>query len=152
MVENSAFGMETRVRSRVRIRVERMPISSTVPTSSPKRQKSPTRTGASATSVMPPKRFSRVFCAARATARPPTPRPATSAVTFTPKLWSAKSRPITRITKRPMRRSSGKSPEAAGCPRATSCCWARATRPSMIRSAIQVKATTQTVPSIAVSS
>ena len=37
---------------------------------------------------MPPMKFSNVFCAASATAMPPTPSPASTAITLTPKLWS----------------------------------------------------------------
>ena len=42
MVENWALGTITSVRSLVRMRVERKPMSSTVPTLSPNLQKSPT--------------------------------------------------------------------------------------------------------------
>ena len=66
------------VRSNVRMRVARRPISSTVPISLPKRQKSPTLTGRDVNSVTAPKRFSRLFCDAKATA---TPSPVVAATT-----------------------------------------------------------------------
>ena len=69
--------MTTIERSSVRIRVERRPISSTVPVMSPKRQKSPILTGLSVNRIKPLMTFSSVGRTARATARPPTPRPAT---------------------------------------------------------------------------
>ncbi len=70
----------TSVRSGVRIRVERSPMSSTVPVRSPNRHVSPTRTGQSLITATPPNRFSIVFWAARARAKPPAPTPASTAV------------------------------------------------------------------------
>ena len=83
------FGTTSIFWSRVRSFKERRPISSTVPSRSPILQKSPTCTALSISNEMPPKRFSRVFCAAKATARPPIPRPASVAETFTPSNASA---------------------------------------------------------------
>ena len=80
----SAFGTVITVRSRPRSRVERRPISSTVPILSPKLQNSPTRTGLSANSTKPPTMFSSVGRIASATARPPTPRPAMIGVMLRP--------------------------------------------------------------------
>src|SRR5579864_5437582 len=74
--ENWLLGTLIIVRSGVRMRVERSPICMTVPVRSPKRQTSPTETGRSPITEIPPNRFSIVFCAARATTSPPTPRPA----------------------------------------------------------------------------
>ena len=51
-------------------------MSSTVPTRSPKRQMSPMRMTSSPRIETPPKRFSSVFCAAKAMAIPPMPSPA----------------------------------------------------------------------------
>jgi beta-1,4-mannooligosaccharide phosphorylase len=76
IAENWPLGMLTIVRSSVRMRVGRSPMCITVPMWLPNRQKSPTKTGPSPITEMPPKRFSIVFCAASATASPPTPRPA----------------------------------------------------------------------------
>ena len=72
----SAFGIETTVRFSVRIRVDRRPMSSTVPVIVPTRQNWPMWIGLSPMIIIPPKRFSSVFCDASATAIPPTPRPA----------------------------------------------------------------------------
>ena len=74
--ENWLLGTLMIVRSGVRMRVERRPMCMTVPVRSPKRQTSPTKTGRSPITEIPPNRFSIVFCAARATASPPTPSPA----------------------------------------------------------------------------
>jgi hypothetical protein len=104
-VENSLFGIVTSVRSAVRMRVERRPMSSTVPSCCPTLQASPTRTGRSAITEKPPKRFSSVFCAASATAKAPTPRPPRSAATLKPRLWirltPAISATKTFVTRRP---------------------------------------------------
>ena len=61
MVENEPLGTVNSVRSSVRIRVERSPISSTVPMLLPNLQKSPTETGRSLITATLPKRFSMVF-------------------------------------------------------------------------------------------
>jgi len=58
------------------MRVERRPISSTVPKVSPTLRKSPTPTAWSKMKDTPPITFSSVFCAASAMAMPPTPSPA----------------------------------------------------------------------------
>ena len=84
ILASAALGIVVSVRSRPRIRVERMPIASTVPTASPYLQTSPTRMGLSANRLRPPIRFSTVGCAARAMANPPTPSPATIPYTGTP--------------------------------------------------------------------
>ena len=67
------LGMLTIVRSSVRMRVDRRPMCSTVPATSPTFRKSPTRTAWSKMSDAPAITFSSVFCAASATAMPPTP-------------------------------------------------------------------------------
>ena len=75
------FGRLMSVRSSVRIWVERMPIRSTLPVKSSTFTKSPTRKGWSAAREIEPKRFSIVFCAPKARARPPMPRPARTVAT-----------------------------------------------------------------------
>ncbi len=70
------------------MRVERRLMSSTVPTRSPKRQTSPTWMTSSASREMPPKRFSRLFWAAKATAIPPIPSPARAVVMLKPRVLS----------------------------------------------------------------
>ena len=75
------FGRLTSVRSRVRTCVERMPIRSTLPVKSSIFTKSPTRNGWSAARATEPKRFSIVFWAPKARARPPIPRPASTVAT-----------------------------------------------------------------------
>ena len=69
------------VRSKVRIRVERMPTCSTVPSMSSTLIQSPTSNGLSLTMAMEPITFSSVFCAPSAIAIPPMPRPASSVPT-----------------------------------------------------------------------
>ena len=59
---------------------------------------SPTWKGRSAKIVTPPSRFRMVSCAASATARPPSPSPASSEVTFTPRLPSTNTPPIRTAT------------------------------------------------------
>ena len=91
--ERLPLGRLITVRSRVRKRVERIPISSTVPTKSSTLTKSPTRKGWSTAREMEPKRFSTVFWAPKAKARPPMPRPARRVVTGYPKAESTASAP-----------------------------------------------------------
>ena len=79
------LGTVNTVRSNVRRRVERNPMFSTVPSVSPTFKRSPTRTAPSKMMEAPPITFSRVFCAASATAIPPTPSPANVALGLTPK-------------------------------------------------------------------
>jgi len=79
-----AFGMETTERSNVRRLRALTPMSSTVPVMPAIWQKSPTRTAPRITMDRPPNRSASVFCAARAKAIPPIPKPATKADTFTP--------------------------------------------------------------------
>ena len=66
------------------MRVERRPMSSTVPMVSPTRHRSPTLITRSLRMLRPPKRFSIVFCAASASAMPPMPSVASAAERFTP--------------------------------------------------------------------
>ena len=75
------FGSVISVRSRVRTCVERMPILSTCPVKSSIFTKSPTRNGWSAAIEIEPNRFSIVFCAPKASAMPPMPRPASTVAT-----------------------------------------------------------------------
>ena len=75
------FGRLISVRSGVRIWVERMPIRSTLPVKSSILTRSPTRNGWSAARAIEPKRFSIVFCAPKAMAMPPMPRPARTVAT-----------------------------------------------------------------------
>ena len=63
MVARVPFGIDSSVRSTVRMRVERRLISSTVPTRPLKLQVSPTRITSSPNREIPPNRFSIVFCA-----------------------------------------------------------------------------------------
>ena len=74
-----------------RMRVALSVTSSIVPTAVPMRTMSPTRMILSPRTTKPPKRFSRLFCAAKARATPPMPRPASVAVRLMPKLASAAS-------------------------------------------------------------
>ena len=90
-------------------------MSSIVPTVVPKRQTSPTSTGWSATRLTLPKKFSTVFCAASATARPPTPRPAISPVTLKPKFWSAAVTASMATKTLSVRRPSGTVATARAC-------------------------------------
>ena len=143
---NSPLGMDTTVRASVRTRVDRSPISSTVPIWLPNRQKSPTCTGWSATSEAPPNRCSTVFWAASASAMPPTPSPAMSAVTWTPS--------TSRSAKNPS--SATRSVSARWARSATailaSCCPCQSSRTlppptaTMLRRS-QVTATTATISS-----
>ena len=86
--------MVTSIRSRVRMRVERRPISSTVPVTPAAVTVSPTLNGLSPAMVTAPKMFSIVFWEANAIAMPPMPRPASIARTLMP---------ITSIAPRRMR-------------------------------------------------
>src|SRR5260370_41154047 len=110
MAENSAVGTVTMVRFSVGMRVERNPISSTVPTRSPNRQKSPTATGRSVMTATPPKRFSTVFCAASAIARPPTPSPAKMVVVLYPQLLRMAAMVRRKIVIFRERETSGNAP------------------------------------------
>jgi hypothetical protein len=115
MRENSAFGTVTSVRSRLRMRVERRPISSMVPTRSPNRQKSPTDTGWSARIETLPNRFSTVRWAASATAMFP---PASSRRSATS---------VERFTSRHRNHVTATISSAPRAPRSSS--WAVAVRP-----------------------
>ena len=77
-----ALGIVTRVPSRVLMRVLRNPIDSTGPSMPSTITLSPTRKGLSAKIAIEPNIFARVSLAARAKARPPTPRPARKPVTL----------------------------------------------------------------------
>ena len=70
------LGIDTTELSGVRMRVLRKPTSSTVPSVVPIRTDWPTRNGFSTAISSEPIRLAIVLCAASATARPPTPRPA----------------------------------------------------------------------------
>ncbi len=75
------LGIVTSVRSAVRNRVERAPIASTCPSMPSTLTVSPTRSGWSVARAIEPNRFSTVFCAPKAKAMPPMPRPATTVAT-----------------------------------------------------------------------
>ena len=97
--ENWAFGTVTILSSYLRMRVERNPIFSTNPNSSPNRHRSPTRTGLSINKMKPPMRFSRVGRTARAMARPPTPSPASIGTTDIPNRSAPSKTTQTAITR-----------------------------------------------------
>ena len=75
--------------------------------------KSPTTKGLSTMIDSEAKRSPRMFCTASATAMPPTPRPATSAVTSTPRLSSATSSTIDHSRMRAIRFSAPRLVAAA---------------------------------------
>ena len=75
-----ALGTATRAFAKVRIRVERMPMFSIVPSTSGVCIQSPTSKGLSENITREPKRFAAVSLAARAKARPPKPKDAKNPV------------------------------------------------------------------------
>ncbi len=94
------------------MRVERRPMWSTVPEISPIFRKSPTRTAWSKMRDAPAMTFSSVFCAASATAIPPTPSPASAGVGSTPK-WRSVTSSATKITSTSMPRRPTRSRDTA---------------------------------------
>ena len=92
LLSRSAFAKTSCSPEMLRIRVVFRPICSTVPLSSPTTTKSPGRNGLSNMMAREAKRSPRMLWTARAIAMPPTPRPAISAVTSTPKLARTSSR------------------------------------------------------------
>ena len=70
--------------SKLLILLDLNPISSTIPSTSPIFIQSPTFIVLSTRTVKPPKRFAAVSLAARANARPPSPKEAITALIFIP--------------------------------------------------------------------
>ena len=79
---NLWLGTVTNRPSGLRNRVDRMPISSTTPSTDPIWMRSPTTKGLSMKMAMPPKMLETKSFAAIAMARPPIPTPASSAPTL----------------------------------------------------------------------
>ena len=104
------LGMVTRCPSRVRMRVERRPTSSTTPSNSPIFIRSPIWKGRSAKMVTEPKRFFRASWAASANASPPRPSPASSAPMFQCQMfWAMNSSATMTVKTRTALRTMGTS-------------------------------------------
>ena len=88
-----AFGIVITVSRLVRIRVVLRPISITSPSTEPITTQSPTWNGLSSRTVVAPKMFEIVSCAARARARPVIPKPATIVVKSNPRASAMNTNP-----------------------------------------------------------
>jgi len=108
------LGTVTSVRSRVRMRVLRRPMVSTKPTMPSRLIWSPTRKGWSMPIEKAANRFSPVFCAASARARPPMPRPAIRLATEKPISPSTPTIAMPQIPALITRPPSGTSARLAG--------------------------------------
>ena len=84
-LSRSVLDITTSSPCRLRMRVVLRPIICTVPATLPTTTKSPTWNGLSTAMDSDANKSPRMFCTARATAMPPTPRLAMKAVMFTPR-------------------------------------------------------------------
>ena len=103
------LGMVTRWPSRLRTRVLRKPMVSTIPSMVSSVMRSPMRNGLSMNTATAPKRLATVSCAARPSARPPTDRPAMAAVMSNPRFCEVTSTATTTTKTLSVLRMMGKS-------------------------------------------
>ena len=104
---NLWLGIVTIRPANVLMRVERMPTSTTVPSTPSISTRSPTTKGLSTKIVMPPKMLATKSFAARPMAKPPMPTPARSAPTSYPALFIAMMTPSTQTVERRVLRRIG---------------------------------------------